>query len=34
MKVLVVYYTQTGNTEKIAQGIYNGASQGYETFAK
>ena len=27
MKILVSYFSQTGNTEKIAKGIYEGASQ-------
>jgi len=30
MKVLIAYYSQTGNTEKIARAMYDGASQGHE----
>ncbi len=34
MKVLVVYFTQTGNIEKIASAIYDEASQMHETILK
>jgi len=34
MKILVSYFSQTGNTEKIAKGIYEEASQGNQTDLK
>jgi flavodoxin I len=34
MKVLVVYYSETGNTEKIARAIYEEASKEYEAHLK
>jgi flavodoxin len=34
MKVLVVYYSETGNTEKIAKAIYEEASKAHETHLK
>lgn len=34
MKVLVVYFSQTGNTEKVAQAIFREASQTHEVETK
>ena len=34
MKVLVAYYSETGNTEKIARAIYEEASKGHEVHLK
>ena len=34
MKVLVAYYSETGNTEKIARAIYEEASEKHETHLK
>ena len=34
MKVLVTYFSQTGNTEKIAKGIYEEASEGNQADLK
>ena len=34
MKILVSYFSQTGNTEKIAKGIYEDASQGNQADLK
>ena len=34
MKVLVAYFSQTGNTEKIAKGIYEEASQAHDAELK
>lgn len=34
MKILVAYFTQTGNTRKIAQAIYDEVSKGHETDLK
>ena len=34
MKILVSYFSQTGNTEKIAKGIYEEASQGNQADLK
>jgi len=34
MKVLVVYYSETGNTEKVAKAIYEEASREHEAYLK
>jgi len=34
MKILVVYFSQTGNTEKVAKAIYEEASQAHEIETK
>ncbi|MCK4434827.1 flavodoxin domain-containing protein, partial [Candidatus Bathyarchaeota archaeon] len=34
MKVLVTYYSETGNTEKIARAIYEEVSKEHEAYLK
>ncbi|MBY9009855.1 MAG: flavodoxin family protein, partial [Candidatus Lokiarchaeota archaeon] len=34
MKILITYFSQTGNTEKIAQAIHEASSKNHESYLK